>query len=119
MKKENLIRSSLIASTIATVFVVIITIAGELYKVTDAAGKSINPIKEFLKALHGHHWVGKGVWAVGIFFIAWVVFYLLDKNNDESTEPRLSCYAQILMCTLIIGTIALYGFFTYEFVIRH
>lgn len=117
MNRQQLLRSTLIGTAVTIAFVVIITIAGELYKVVGADGKSINPIKEFLKALHGHHWVGKGIWATGLFIIASAAQYLVFRKN--TTEHSLAPYVTLVTWSLILGTLVLFGFFTYEFVIHH
>jgi hypothetical protein len=117
MNKNNLIQSTLIGAAIAVVFIVVITIAGELYKVVGPDGKAmINPIKDFLKALHGHHWVGKGVWAVGLFILSTGIMYLVGRKDGE--ERRLDSYVSMLSYVLIFGTVALFGFFTYEYMIH-
>ena len=117
MNKNNLIRSTLIGASVAVVFVVIITIAGELYKIMGPDGKTmINPIKDFLKALHGHHWVGKGIWAVALFVISSAVMYFAGRNN--SGERQLSMYVSMLTIMLIAGTALLFGFFIYEYSIH-
>lgn len=117
MQKYNLVRSSLIASSLTIIFIVIITLAGELYKVTGMDGKVVNPIKDFLKALHGHHWVGKGIWAIGLFLLATLIFYYVGRKHDDM--HKLSSYITILIGTLISGTVLLYGFFTFEFIVSH
>lgn len=117
MNKNRLASSALIAASVAVLFVVAITIAGELYKVTGADGKVVNPIKDFLKALHGHHWVGKGIWAVGVFLVTTIIgFFTCEKNATIESTTR---YANILAYTLMTGTIALFAFFVYEYIITH
>lgn len=117
MQKQQLVYSALIASSITILFVVLITIAGELYKVVDATGKTINPIKDFLKSLHGHHWVGKSYWAIALFVVATAVLYALYQKC--SAEQSLLRGVRILTLSLILGTLALYGFFTYEYLMHH
>jgi len=117
MNKHNLIQSALVGAMVTIAFVVIITIAGELYKVTGVDGKAINPIKDFLKGLHGHHWVGKSIWAIGLFVITTVGTYLSCKNY--TTEHPLNKYVWFLTVALILGTAILYAFFAYEFVTLH
>ncbi len=117
MNKHNLVRSAVIAAIITIIFVVIITVAGELYTTPDAAGKSVKPIKDFLKELHGHHWVGKGIWAVILFIISTAGLYLAGRNAPG--ESKLTLVVSMLSWALILGTLALYGFFAYEYVISH
>lgn len=117
MNKLSLIMSANISAGIAIIFVTAITIAGELYKVVDAGGKTINPIKEYLKSLHGHHWVGKGVWAVGLFAILTTLLYFVFRKQAQ--DERIGCTFMFLTYMLILGTATLFGFFVYEFLIAH
>lgn len=110
MNRNQLVSSVLIGAYVAVIFVVIITIAGELYKVGGA-----NVIKDYLKGLHGHHWVGKGIWAVGTFLIASAISYFVGRNKAEST---VAYHAKVLAWVLALGTLVLYGFFTYEYLIH-
>lgn len=117
MNKLSLIISTNISAGIAIIFVTAITIAGELYKVVGVDGKTINPIKEYLKALHGHHWVGKGVWAVAIFAILTALLYFILWKQDE--DEKVGSTFMFLTYMLILGTASLFGFFVYEFLIVH
>lgn len=107
----------MIGAYVAVIFVVIITIAGELYKVTGVDGKTVNPIKDFLKALHGHHWVGKGIWAVALFIITSGGSYLSLRGPAD--ENRVSCHTSILAWTLALGTLILFAFFIYEYIVLY
>lgn len=116
MNKNILIRSTLIATSLTTVFITALTIVGELYKVVGADGKAINPLKDLLKALHGHHWVGKGVWAVIFFALIIVVFYFLKRKfvNAELSLRLITFTAY----TVAACTIILFAFFGYEYLIH-
>lgn len=115
MNTNQFLKSVLIGAYTAVVFIVVLTIAGELYKVTGVDGKTLNPIKDFLKALHGHHWVGKGIWAVGVFLITTGASYLVNKGK---IEDRTTCHVSVLSWTLALGTIAFFAFFGYEYAIH-
>lgn len=116
MNKNTLTRSTLVATSVTIIFTTVLTVAGELYKVTGADGKTLNPIKDLLKALHGHHWVGKGIWAVAIFIAVASILYFLGRNRrDEQPYDRLVTF---LSYTLCICTIILFSFFTFEYVIH-
>jgi len=117
MNKNNLLQSSLIGASLTVVFVVLITIIGDLYKIPGADGKMINPIKDFLKALHGHHWVGKGIWAVALFVISTVAMYFVNRSSQK--EHKLNCYVSLLTVTLILGTAVLFGFYIFEYASAH
>ena len=117
MRKDKIVQGTLVSAVITLFFIVGITIAGELYKVADASGKMVNPIKDYLKALHGHHWVGKGIWAVVLFIVLSVLFSLVLRPSTDG--KRIGSMISALTVSLIVCTLAIYGFFTYEFFIAH
>jgi len=89
----------------ASVLVVFLTITGELY----------SPLKDLLKDMHYHHWVGKGIWAAVLFTAVTVILYLTTKDDDDFTLTRL---VNRLSCTLVCATILLFLFFVYEYSIH-
>jgi len=115
MNKHYFTRSIIIGAIMAIVFVVVITIAGELYKITGADGKMVSPIKDLLKSLHGHHWVGKGIWAVGLFSVTTVATYLVNYRNHE--QRSLNPLITLLTMTLFVGVASLLGFYVYEYLV--
>ncbi len=117
MNSNKLLKSSVLSGALTLVFILAITIAGELYKVAGANGAMVNPIKDLLKSLHGHHWVGKGIWAIALFLVSWLLLYFVTKESES--DGKLSTYVSMLSYTLIAGTLAFYGFFTYEYLIAH
>lgn len=117
MNISKLLKSFTLSTLVTSVFIVVITIAGELYKTVGADGKVVNPIKDLLKTLYGHHWVGKGVWAIVLFFTTMLAFYFVMKSEDDSRG--LGKYIMLLSWVLILCTLMLYGFFTYEYLSVH
>ena len=117
MNKNKLTLSTLVSASITTIFILAITLTGELYKVAGADGKMINPIKDYLKSLHGHHWVGKGIWAVALFIIISAIMYGACKV--EVTEQKIGKYVSVLSWTLALCTIAFFSFFAYEYIVSH
>ncbi len=116
MNRIKLLKSVILSTSFTFIFITTLTIVGELYKVLNEQGKSINPLKDLLKSLHGHHWVGKGVWAIFFFSAVWFVFYFIVKPSDDG---RLSLYVKIASWVLMLCTAALFGFFTYEYFLSH
>ena len=106
MKKEHIVRSVMIGAIVASVYVVIATVAGELYK----------PYKNLLADLHYHHWVGKGIWAAAMFIVISIVSYLSTKNSEDINSARS---IKLLSHALVFGTLILTIFFIYEYVIHH
>jgi hypothetical protein len=117
MKTNRLLKSSVLSGALTIVFITALTIAGELYKVEGVQGGMVNPIKDLLKALHGHHWVGKGIWAIAFFLFSWVIFYSVTK--DVESDGKLSSYITLISYALITGTLLFYGFFTFEYFGAH
>jgi hypothetical protein len=115
MNKNQFVKSILIGAYTAVIFLVVITIAGELYKTVNEAGTVVNPIKDFLKNLHGHHWVGKGIWAVALFFLTSGVSYLISKGRVGIAPTG---HVKALTWALALGTLVIYGFFAYEYSIH-
>lgn len=95
----------LVAGAIAVVlFVVSITILGEL----------LPPLKNLLKDAHHHHWVGKGVWSAVVFAVVTLGSFSVLRGKSENTlvASKLILY---LSHALIAGTVLLFLFFVYEF----
>lgn len=117
ISKNNVCWSAVVSSTITTLFIFVLTVAGELYKVADSSGKMVNPIKDYLKALHGHHWVGKGIWAVATFFVVWGFLVLIQSFSNS--DRNLARAINVLAVSLMFFTVLFFGFFTYEYFLAH
>ena len=105
-KKMSLVNAVLSATILVSIFVLVITITGELYK----------PLKNLLTEIHSHHWIGKGIWAAILFCVATASMYpLFNKIGDKYTQilPILTVYA------LSTSSILLIIFFLYEYAIKH
>ena len=103
MNNQQFTRGLLLGATVAVVFVTVVTVVGELYA----------PLKNFFKDLHGHHWVGKGIWSLGIMVIVTAGTYFAKKQ--EQGEVNLSRAMRWLTNSIIAGTVALFLFFIYEY----
>ena len=102
MDRKLKLAESIILSTIAVViFIPIITIAAELTA----------PLQEWLKNTFYHHWVGKSlisaIMFVGLCVLTFVVPY---KTGLE----RINRLLFILVTLVLLGTLAIFGFFSYE-----
>lgn len=91
------------AASLSMIFVVVITIVAELNK----------PIKDFLQAMTGHHWVSKGVLAVLIFCLSYFAIRPLYKNDEFSMKDLIE-----ILAVTIVGGILLLGFFVWHFMAR-
>ncbi|MDC1205295.1 hypothetical protein N8083_00405 [Candidatus Pacebacteria bacterium] len=102
----------MVAAALSALFVTIGTMVGELLVVD---GSKI--FKDLLKAAHHHHWVGKGVWAGIIFVLVTVLIYIVTRKKDM--EASVVKATNFLSYSLASGTIILFIFFIYEYLIHH
>ena len=108
---QKLINSLLKATIITSVFIVLITIIGELYVVEGA-----KPLKDFLKGLHSHHWIGKGIWAAILFAVVTLASYKFCSKNPEG---KMYLLPKITAHVLVAGSLVLIAFFMYEYNLHH
>lgn len=85
-----------IATSIAIIFIALLTIASEL-----SPG-----IEDIFKGIGGHHWVGKGISSVVLFFL---IAFLYKGRDDLEKGNRLIIYS------LIFGFLAIFLFFILHF----
>ena len=100
-RKLKLTESIILSSIAVAIFIPIITITAEL-----AA-----PLKEWLKNTFYHHWVGKSLIAV-IVFVGLSV--LISVIPYKASLERLNRLLFILATLVFLGTLAIFGFFSYE-----
>ena len=100
-RKLKLTESIILSSIAVAIFIPTITIAAEL-----AA-----PLKEWLKNTFYHHWVGKSLIAV-IVFVGLSV--LISVIPYKASLERLNRLLFILATLVFLGTLAIFGFFSYE-----
>jgi len=92
--------TALIRSTIGTMwFVVIITIAGELY----------TPFKDLLASIAGHHWTTKSIFSL-IFFS--LLYGVLHKSAEAQKVTR---GATLVVVHAILCGLILFAFFLWHF----
>ena len=99
MSKQKLILSSAYAAIITNVFVVVITVWGELS----------TPLKDWLKNFTGHHWTSKSILSVLLYAVATILFYFIFRNPNE-TRIRKSLI--LLFVSLLLSIAAITLFFT-------
>jgi uncharacterized membrane protein SirB2 len=102
-KRNKKIYSFAGAAIIAIVFVGVATILAELYK----------PFKDWLAETFYHHWMGKGI-------IMIVIFYLLGFIGFRASgeEDKMISMSRILFWTALIWILAITGFYLYEYIIH-
>jgi len=90
-----------IAAICAIFFVTLITVLADL----------VPPLKDWLKAVFTHHWIGKGILSVALFAL---LFLVLEKTPRQAEEGRLAAMLRLLSWFAVLGTLVLFGFFLYE-----
>jgi|TARA_Y100000310_G_scaffold345866_1_gene471927 hypothetical protein len=109
MKKvdpKQFISAFAISGILAILLVVGLTIGGELYK----------PLKEWLKMMFSHHWIGKGV----LSFVGFYIVGLLLKRMVGGGDRVLINLLYLLFFTGLLGALAILGFYYYEtFLVVH
>jgi len=85
---------------VAVAFVSIVTVWSELY----------HPLKDWLKNMFTHHWVGKGILAACIYIVLGGLLTLVKSESEESTRKLLSA----LFWVIILGFAMIAGFYVYE-----
>lgn len=105
-KKNKIINSFAIAAVVAIVFVTTATIIAELY----------TPFKDWLKNTFYHHWMGKGIIAIVIFYA--IGFIGIIKASDS--EDVVTRMLKIVFWVAVVGVLAITGFYSYEyFIVAH
>lgn len=89
------VRSVAIASIVTSLMLAVLIVAAE----------EVLALKDWLKATFYHHWLGKGVLALGVFALTSVA---LSKQRSASQLSTLIFYEAVAVC-VSVGIIA--GFF--------
>ncbi len=103
-KRNKKINSFIVSAIIAIVFITFATIFGELYK----------PFKDWLKETFYHHWMGKGIIAILIFYVLGFLGSFKSKDSDEALIKML----KILFWIAFVGVLAISIFYIYEYMIH-
>ena len=104
-KKNKCITSFAVSAIVAIVFITFATIFGELYK----------PFKNYLADTFSHHWIGKGVIAIVIFYLLGFLEYFKAKGDEDVMIIML----KILFWITVVGVLAISGFYLYEYFLVH
>ena len=100
-KGLKIIYSTAIGAIAVVIFITFITINAELYL----------PIKDWLKNTFSHHWIGKGILSLAIFMIVGLLVWFLPVQQDEERTRKI---LMLLNWLLILGSLAIFGFFLWE-----
>lgn len=99
--KFKIIHSTICGAITAVIFIIAITIAADIYL----------SLKDLLKSVFSHHWIGKSILSVAVFIIVGAISFLLPIQANEEKISRL---LRALSFLLIIGILAIFSFFVYE-----
>lgn len=89
----------------AIIFIMAITIAADL----------ILPIKDWLKNIFSHHWVGKSILSLVLFILFFVISYFSPiRPNIEGLKNRL----YVLIWFSMISPVLIFLFFIWEAFIK-
>lgn len=111
-KKNKIINSFAISAVVAIVFITFATIFGELYK----------PFKNYLADTFSHHWIGKGVIAILIFYALGFLGYFYVKDSTVPADRQddvMITLLKIVFWIAVTGVIVISGFYLYEYFIVH
>lgn len=99
--KLKIVSAAAMSAILAVFFVTVITVAAELWL----------PLKEWLRTMFTHHWVGKSILVIGLYLgrLA-LVFFIANGATLERLNKILRC----LFWLAVAGTLILFGFFTAE-----
>ena len=92
---------SLVYSTLGAIDVITaLAIFGELWK----------PLKLFLTDITGHHWITKGVFALGFFLIWYLISFKLNNGFLDIKRWTYYVVGAVIFCGL-----AIFAFFTIHY----
>ena len=104
--KNRIVNAFLASAVIAIVAVVALTIVGELY----------TPLKDSLKAVFSHHWVGKGVLSFTGFYLLGLLLIPLSGRGSR----KMTTLLYVLFLVTLLGAFSIVGFYYYEtFLVVH
>lgn len=73
-------------------------VAGWLLAILVIAAELFAPLKDTLKAIFGHHWVGKAV----IVAIAFIVFGFLLARRESASSEKIAWYSVLGSLAVIL-----------------
>ncbi len=105
----KIIRATTYAAAFAVVFITGITVTADLYL----------PLKNWLKLIFSHHWIGKGILASVVFAMVLVIFSFIPVPPDELKSKILMRSVWKLVIASLAGTLIIVAFFMYEAFLKH
>ncbi|MBI2591480.1 MAG: hypothetical protein HYW34_02290 [Candidatus Brennerbacteria bacterium] len=100
-KNLKIINSLIKSAALTAIFITAITIAGEIMPF----------IKDWLKSIFLHHWIGKGILSAVIFLGATALFAAIPNN---AKEEKITANLGRLFWIVCLGFAVIFGFYVYE-----
>lgn len=98
--RNKIITAFLLSATVTAIFIAVITIAGELAP----------PLKDWLKLIFFHHWLGKSALAGILFFTLGILFSFISPRNNAA----LSASVHAFTWTSVLSALVIFAFFIAE-----
>lgn len=105
----KIIRATTYGAALAIAFVTGITVTADLYL----------PLKNWLKLMFSHHWIGKGILAGAVFAAVTILFSFIPVPLNELKAKILARSARNLALVSLAGTLIIIAFFIYEAFLKH
>ncbi len=107
MEKLKSIYASAYSAAVTVAIIVAVTIGAEL-----SAG-----FKSWLAGFTGHHWVTKCLLSLIVFAAFYFVFHLSTSQDDRLVKNARRALI-LLQISIILGFIAILGFYIYHFLVK-
>ncbi len=105
-KHTHILYSAVRSAIVVAIFIAVVTIAGEL----------LPPLKGWLKETFFHHWIGKGVLSILLFFALATLDYMYVSGKKEVS---VASALMILFWVSFIAVFSILGFYLYEVFLVH
>ncbi len=99
------LKSAIWGATASILTTTVITIWGELNA----------PLKNWLASTFTHHWLGKSIISVAVFFGVWLVVHIVSRAPKSEDNNGVVWLLKFLAWIAILSATSLVVFYLYEF----
>lgn len=103
MTKERFLNSVVEGASVTIVTITVLTVIGDLY----------DPVKDELKSLFSHHWIGKSVVGIFVFVFVTLLFSQYQKSKPADVHSLSVSLKSLNLLAGLCGAILLL-FFIFE-----
>ncbi len=100
-KNVHTVYAFALSASVTVLFIAVLTIWADLYA----------PLKDWLKTMFTHHWIGKSVLSAALFLILGGMIGLMVSKPDEN---KIATALWILVGASIVSTLAIWIFYLIE-----